>query len=668
MSCNDSPDPRRDCESDEKVVDMEQGISTPQARESTPVRRHRIPFLALRRFVFFALAILTAVLGSHMMLDILRANGLTLLELTIWILFVVMFIWLSISFWMGIAGFLVVAFKRDPVTLGPARPLDQTLDPSRRIALVMPIYNEDVERVMAGLEATCHSLIETGQATAFDVYLLSDSTDDAVAAKEKRAATLLRHRLAPDLTLYYRRRDDNTGRKVGNLAEFCCRWGHFYESMLIIDADSVMGGRTMVGMAATMQANPRLGLLQTVPLPVRADTLFGRFLQFASTLHSPMLAAGQSVWQGDSANYWGHNAILRISAFIESCGLPALPGEPPLGGEILSHDFVEAALLRRAGWEVRLHAGVEESFEELPSNIIDYAKRDRRWCQGNMQHLRLLFARKLHWINRLHFLFGALAFMASLIWIVMLLLSTADAVLLAVSKVQFFTQNYQLFPQWPESRVTLIASLLVITVIMLVLPKLLGLLVALMQRRKEYGGGIKLTVSALLEIVYSILLAPLMMAFHAWFVLSILLGRTVSWSSQSRGGRLIPWREAWRRTWSTTTLGIIWGAISYYYSPLFFWWLSPVLLGMVTSILLIRFTSSIQAGKWLKRHGLLCIPAEVHKPGVLKCLERIEEEDEAGVSPLEDAQLLPAQEYHQQMPIQSLRAHLGIGGGKTTQS
>nr|WP_299240599.1 glucans biosynthesis glucosyltransferase MdoH [uncultured Halomonas sp.] len=666
MSCSDSPDPRRDRAPDEGVVDMEQGISTHQASEGAPVRRRRIPFLALRRFVFFALAILTAAQGSYMMLDILRANGLTLLELTIWILFVVMFIWLSISFWMGIAGFLVVAFKRDPITLGPARPLDQTLDPTRRIALVMPIYNEDVERVVAGLEATCHSLIETGQAAAFDVYLLSDSTDDAVAAREKHAATLLRSRLAPDLTFYYRRRDDNTGRKVGNLAEFCCRWGHFYESMLIIDADSVMGGRTMVGMAATMQANPRLGLLQTVPLPVRAETLFGRFLQFAATLHSPMLAAGQSVWQGDSANYWGHNAILRVSAFIESCGLPVLPGEPPLGGEILSHDFVEAALLRRAGWEVRLHAGVEESFEELPSNIIDYAKRDRRWCQGNMQHLRLLFARKLHWINRLHFLFGALAFMASLIWIVMLLLSTADAVLLAVSKVQFFTQNYQLFPQWPESRVTLIASLLVITVIMLVLPKLLGLLVALMHRRQEYGGGIKLTISALLEIVYSILLAPLMMAFHAWFVLSILLGRTVSWSSQSRGGRLIPWREAWRRTWSTTTLGILWGTISYYYSPLFFWWLSPVLLGMVTSILLIRFTSSIRAGEWLKRQGLLCIPAEVQKPGVLRHLERIEEEDEASVPSLEDEQLLPAQEHHQQMPIQSLRAHLGIGGAKAT--
>ncbi|MGC3873819.1 glucans biosynthesis glucosyltransferase MdoH [Halomonas sp. GXIMD04776] len=644
-------------------------MSRRQTDESVPIPPQRIPFLALRRFVFFTLATLTAFQGGYMMLDILRANGLTLLEMTIWILFVIMFIWLSISFWMGIAGFIVVALKRDPVTLSPARPLSQTLDPERRIALIMPIYNEDVERVMTGLEATCLSLIETGKASAFDVYLLSDSTNDATAADEARNAALLRRRLAPELTLYYRRRENNIGRKVGNLSDFCCRWGHFYESMIVIDADSVMGGRTMVGMAATMQANPRLGLLQTVPLPVRSDTLFSRFLQFASTLHSPMLAAGQSVWQGDSANYWGHNAILRVSAFIESCGLPALPGKAPLGGEILSHDFVEAALLRRAGWEVRLHAGVEESFEELPSNIIDYAKRDRRWCQGNMQHLRLLFARGLHWINRLHFLFGALAFMASLLWIIMLLLSTVDAVLLAVSKVQFFTQNYQLFPQWPESRVAMIASLLVITVVMLVVPKLLGLLVALLQRREEYGGGIKLTISALLEIVYSILLAPLMMAFHAWFVMSILMGRTVSWSSQSRGGRLIPWREAWRRTWSTTLLGVAWGTISYYYSPLFFWWLSPVLLGMVTSVLLVRFTSSIRAGVWLRRHGLMCIPAEVQEPSVLGHLERLEvksreQEAEVDDASLDEAQLLPSQESRQSMPVQSLSAHLGLGGAK----
>ncbi|SHE39592.1 membrane glycosyltransferase [Modicisalibacter ilicicola DSM 19980] len=664
MSWNDAHKRSRVDDQKAGLAGVPEENAFPRQPGADEASRQRIPFLALRRLVFFTLAGLTALQGAYMMLDILRANGLTLLELTIWSLFVVMFIWLSVSFWMGIAGFLVVAFRRDPVSLGPARPLDQSLDLERRTALVMPVYNEDAERVIAGLEATCRSLIETGKAAAFDVYLLSDTTDEAIAADELRAATMLRRRLAPDLTLYYRRRENNVGRKVGNLSDFCCRWGHLYESMIVIDADSVMGGRTLVGMAAAMQANPRLGLLQTVPLPVRSNTLFSRFLQFASTLHSPMLAAGQSVWQGDTANYWGHNAILRISAFVESCGLPPLPGKAPMGGEILSHDFVEAALLRRAGWEVRLHAGVEESFEELPGNIIDYAKRDRRWCQGNMQHLRLLFSRGLHWVNRLHFLFGALAFMASLLWIVMLLLSSVDAVLLAVSKVQFFTQNYQLFPEWPESRVAMIASLLVITVIMLVVPKLLGLTVALMHRRKEFGGGLKLTVSALLEIVYSILLAPLMMAFHAWFVVSILAGRTVSWSSQSRGGRLIPWGEAWRRTWSMTLLGVAWGALSYYYAPLFFWWLSPVLLGMVASVLLVRFTSSIRAGEWLRRHGLMCIPAEVQEPRVLRRLAGLEEAGGLADSALDAERLLPREEHRQKMPIQSLSAPFGLGGAK----
>ncbi|MFD2438572.1 glucans biosynthesis glucosyltransferase MdoH [Modicisalibacter luteus] len=311
--------------------------ASPESSARRPVQapprseEQRIPLLWLRRLVFFTLSLLTAIQGGYMMFDILRANGLSMLEMSIWLLFVVMFAWLSVSFWTGIAGFLVVAFKRDPLTLGRVKPLAQTLDPKRRIALVMPVYNEDTERVIAGLEATCRSLIDTGQAAAFDVFLLSDTTDAAIAAAEKQAAYALRQRLGNELTLYYRRRERNIGRKVGNLSEFCCRWGQDYESMLVLDADSVMGGRTMVGMAASMQANPRLALLQTVPLPVRSSTLFGRFLQFAATLYSPMLAAGQSVWQGDSANYWGHNAIIRITAFVDYCGLPPLPGKAPMG-------------------------------------------------------------------------------------------------------------------------------------------------------------------------------------------------------------------------------------------------------------------------------------------------------------------------------------------------
>lgn len=636
----------------------------PQGPDKTPPAL-RMPLLRVRRLVFFTLTLLTSWQGAYMMFDILRANGLTVLELSIEVLFVVMFAWLAISFWTGIAGFLVVAFKRDPLTLRRVRPLDETLDPDRRVALVMPVYNEETERVIAGLEATCYSLIDTGKAAAFDVYLLSDTTDAEVAVAERRAAHALRKRLAPDLVVYYRRRERNIGRKVGNLADFCCRWGQHYESMIVLDADSVMGGRALVRLAASMQANPHLALLQTVPLPTRSNTLFGRFLQFAATLYSPMLAAGQSVWQGDTANYWGHNAIIRVSAFVEHCGLPSLPGKAPLGGEILSHDFVEAAMLRRAGWEVRLHAGVEESYEELPGNMLDYAKRDRRWCQGNMQHLRLLLASGLHPINRLHFLLGALAYTASLLWLIMLALSTVDAVARAVVKVQFFDAGYQLFPEWPESRVAMIASLLVITVIMLIFPKLLGVLVALSQRRREFGGGFKLAFSALLEIAFSILIAPLMMAFHAWFVISVLMGRTVSWSTGSRVGRLISWRVAWRRTGAMTLLGLIWGGVSYYYAPLFFWWLTPVLLGMIAASPLVRFTSSLKAGEWLRRRGLMCIPAEVCPPEVLDRLTTLEQTPPViDAQAADDESLLPARESPLAMPVQPLNAPWRLGGAR----
>ncbi|QEA40621.1 glucans biosynthesis glucosyltransferase MdoH [Pistricoccus aurantiacus] len=630
-------------------------------------------FLRLRQLVFFILVVLSSYQGVYMMFDILRANGLNLTEMAILVLFAIMFIWLVVSFWNGIAGFLVVAFKRDPWSLKREQPLSERLDTSRPVALLMPVYNEDTAGVIAGLEATCLSLIDTGKAEAFDVYLLSDSTDPEIAEAERRAALALRRRLAPHLTLYYRHRKNNVGRKVGNLADFCRRWGKRYESMVIIDADSVMGGRTLVRLAATMQADPRLGLLQTVPLPVRSRTLFGRFLQFAATLYSPMLAAGQSAWQGGTANYWGHNAIIRVKAFAEQCGLPTLPGKPPLGGDILSHDFVEAAMLRRGGWRVRLHAGIEDSYEGLPSNLIEFAKRDRRWCQGNLQHLRLVFASGLHWINRLHFVFGALAYAASLLWLCMLALSTVDALRRAIMPVEFFNEGYQLFPEWPQSRVLMIASLLVITVLLLVLPKFLGFVIALFQRPREFGGGVKLFLSATLEIAFSILIAPLMMAFHAWFVLSVLLGRTVSWSSQAREGRLVPWREALRRTAFITLVGFLWGALSYIYAPLFFWWLSPVLLGMVIAAPLVRFTSSLVVGDWLRRHGLLCIPAEIAPPKVLDYLAELERQPEQTLGQLaegtpedEDGRdmLLPEKEYPLHMPIQSLSAPWGLGGSR----
>jgi membrane glycosyltransferase len=344
-------------------------------------------------------------------------------------LFSITFCWISVAFWSAACGFVLQILQRDPLTLAPLNPDRYRVQPiTTRTAVVMPVYNEETQRVIAGFEATLRSLVATGEGKHFDFYLLSDTTDAEVAQAELDAWQQLSARLG-DLhqQIYYRRREKNTARKVGNLADFCQRWGSKYTQMIVLDADSIMTGDCLLQMVRAMQANPRAGLIQTVPIPVRQTTFFGRFVQFASVLYSPMLATGLCFWQTDTANYWGHNAIIRVRAFIDYCGLPSLPGKAPFGGDILSHDFVEAAMLRRARWDVFLLADLDGSYEEVPCNIIDYAKRDRRWVQGNIQHLGLLRIAGLHAISRLHFLLGAIAYISSLVWLAMLVLSTADA-------------------------------------------------------------------------------------------------------------------------------------------------------------------------------------------------------------------------------------------------
>ncbi len=581
----------------------------------------RFPGALWRRPVFFTLAILSTLGGALLMLDILRANSLTVLEVVILLLFVVTFGWIVVSFWSAVAGFLLQWLRRDPLTLARQAPVPAT-PIQTRTALVMPVYNEDTHRVIAGFEATLRDLDAAGEASHFDFFLLSDSTDEQVAQTERAAWQALCERLPAALRerVFYRRRTRNVGRKVGNLKDFCERWGSRYEHMIVLDADSVMRARCLLDLVRLMQANPRCALIQTVPIPVRSTTFFGRFVQFAAALYSPMLATGMSFWQMDAANYWGHNAIIRTRAFVEHCGLPSLPGKPPLGGDILSHDFVEAAMLRRAGWQVLLRADLGGSYEEVPSNMLDYAKRDRRWVQGNIQHLGLLGAAGLHPVSRLHFLFGAVAYIASLLWLLMLVLSTVDAVFRALHSEIYFANAYQLFPDWPIVRIGLIVSLVVITVVLLLLPKVLGVLIALRDRRRAFGGAWRILCGALVEMLFAILIAPLMMVFHAWFVISILLGRNVSWDAQVREGRPVPWGEALRRTLAATLVALVWGLFTWWVAPVFFWWLTPILAGLVLAAPIVRYSSSLTLGRVMRRLGVFVSPDEAAPEPVLQAV------------------------------------------------
>lgn len=571
-----------------------------------------------RRPVFFSLVVISTLAGAGLMFEILRANGMTVLETLVLTLFVAVFGWIVVAFWSALAGFLLQWSGRDPLTLARAEPIPK-VPLTARTALVIPVCNEETERVLAGVEAMVAELAAQRCLAHFDVFLLSDSSRADVALAEQAAWQALQAR-HPQARLFYRRRLENTERKVGNLKDFCQRWGACYEFMIVLDADSIMTADCLLDLVRLMQINPQCGLIQTVPIPVRSATFFGRFVQFAATLYSPLLATGMSFWQMDAANYWGHNAILRTRAFIDHCGLPPLPGKPPLGGDILSHDFVEAALLRRAGWQVLLRADLQGSYEEVPSNLLDYAKRDRRWVQGNMQHLRLVFRRGFHPVSRLHFLFGALAYIASLLWLLMLLLSAVDAVWRALGSEQYFAGAYQLFPDWPIVRTGEIVTLLTITIGLLLLPKVLGVMIALRDRRQAFGGAVRLVCGAVVEMLFAILIAPLMMMFHAWFVLSILLGRNVSWDAQARAGRLVPWAEAWRRTAAGALLALMAGLLTWFVAPVFFWWLTPVLAGLLLAAPIVRYSSSARLGEAARRCGIFVTPDERAAAPVLQAV------------------------------------------------
>ena len=490
--------------------------------------------------------------------EILGADGLSYLDITQTAVFAVLLLWLSQSFWT--LGRRCGRARRAPAAraAAPSPPQPSAAGPLPRVAVIAPIYNEDTERVFAGFRAMWEDLRAQPHSERLDLLILSDTTDPDVWLAELDAWQRLRQAVAGSERIYYRRRLRNVRRKTGNIEDFITRWGGAYGYMIVLDADSLMSGRAMMRLVERMDGNPAVGLIQAPPKLVRGHTVFARMLQFAGELYGPMSAAGLSYWALGEGNYWGHNAIIRVAPFAELCGLPLLSGRAPLGGEIMSHDFVEAALLRRGGWQVWIADDIGESYEEPPPSIADFATRDRRWCQGNMQHIKVLFVRDLHWVSRLHLAIGILSYLTSPLWLMFLLLSAAQAWELTYGEPVYFTAGWP-FPTLPVSVSAEAALLLGVTLGLLFLPKLMGLLLALVDgpRRRQLGGGPRLIASAVLETLLSAMVAPIMMLLHTGFVATILLGSAIDWQPQRRqmaGGlfgesvRRFGWvTVAWRR-------------------------------------------------------------------------------------------------------------------------
>jgi len=586
-------------------------FDTRQRRRRIAPELWRTPWLA--RLVTFGGGLALTVYGGYQMYKVVDVGGVTTLKWTLLALFVLNFSWIALSFAACIVGFVTLLQKRSK----PETPKSL----SATTAVVMPIYNETPSRVFAALQTIFEDVEATGLGDHFDWFFLSDTTNPDVWIAEERAFIALRRRIgAQSMRIYYRRREKNTSRKAGNIAEFVSRWGGAYAHMVVLDADSLMTGATVVRLAAAMEADPDSGIIQTLPLIINRNTLFARVQQFAARIYGPVIAAGLSEWMGRDGNYWGHNAIIRTEAFARHCGLPDLRGKPPFGGHILSHDFVEAALIRRAGYAVYMMATLGGSYEESPPSLIDLSTRDRRWCQGNLQHSRILFGSGFHWASRQHFLTGIFGYLTSPLWLLQLLVGIVIVFQASYFRPEYFTSEFALFPVWPRFDAERSLELFALTMSILLAPKFFGLLVAIAdsETRKACGGVLLLFISVLFEVVLSALLAPIMMLIQTGHVLHIVFGFDTGWDPQRRDDGSIPFADIARRHRSHVALGVLSLVAGMLISPSLVAWMSPTIAGLILAIGISWATSQRWLGLVFRRAGVLVTPEESITPSVAK--------------------------------------------------
>jgi len=582
-----------------------------QRRRWTLTSSGHAPWLA--RLVVFGGGLALTAYGGWQMYRVIDVGGVTLLKWALLFLFLANFSWIALAFTSGVVGFFwSLLYGREKFDM------PKTL--TTRTAVVMPIYNEAPSRVFASLQAIWEDVEKTGLAAHFDWFFLSDTTDPDIWIAEERALIALRDRLGPDCRVYYRHRPKNTSRKAGNIADFVTRWGAAYPHMVVLDADSLMTGHAIVTLAARMEADPDSGIIQTLPLIINRNTLFARVQQFAARIYGPVIASGLSAWMGRDGNYWGHNAIIRTAAFAAHCGLPDLRGKPPFGGHILSHDFVEAALIRRAGYSVYMLPTLKGSYEESPPSLIDVSTRDRRWCQGNLQHTRLLPTKGLHWASRQHFMTGIFGYLASPLWAMQLLLGILIVLQATYIRPEYFTSEFTLFPAWPRFDAERSLALFALTMGILLAPKFFGLFLALFESdtRRGAGGFVRLIVSAFLEIVMSALLAPIMMLVQTGHVMHILFGVDTGWNPQRRDDGSIPLAAIARKHRSHMALGVASLVAGLLISPSLVAWMSPTIAGLICAIPISWASGQLGLGLALRRIGLLQTPEEHDVPTIAK--------------------------------------------------
>jgi membrane glycosyltransferase len=562
------------------------------------LRRGSAGIALRRRRIAFA----TVVVASSIALLVLMAATLFAADpdpigVAMLLLFALNLPWTTIGFWNAVIGFSLMTFARDPA--GGVAPHMRNVEGDGKIgsstALLICIRNEDTARLSRNLTWMLEGLIATREARWFHLYILSDSNQPEIAAAEEAVSAAITDRFGSALDVTYRRREQSIGYKAGNIRDFCKRWGRLHQFAIVLDADSVMTPQAMLRLVRIMQVHPRLGILQTLVTGLPSASPFARIFQFGMRLGMRSHTLGAASWQGDCGPYWGHNAILRLAPFIEHCELPVLPGRPPLGGHVLSHDQLEAVLMRRAGYEVRVLPDEEGSWEENPPTLLEFIRRDLRWCQGNMQYFHFLTLPRLLPVSRCQLGLAIAMYLSSPAWLAFLLLG--------------------LIRQLPF-RIDLGVILFGVMLAMSLAPKL-ATLADVMARgplRRAYGGTARIVAGVFLEFVFSVLIAPISAVAVTLFMLGLPFGRRVGWTSQQRdaGGVTLP--MAARKLWPQTLFGILLMAWFWKAAPGVIWYWVPIFAGLTGSIPVAMVTAHPLVGRVLATCGICRIPEESGLP------------------------------------------------------
>ena len=573
----------------------DQGSTTPAGLQSMADLRDR------RRLVL-GLNIGTWFILNWAAWSILGAGGWSLVDVVLAIAFAIATPWTVLGFWNAVIGFWLLHGTDDGFEqVAPfAAAGDADTPITIRTAIFMTLRNEDPARAIARLRIVKQSVDATGHGDRFDYFVLSDTNDPAIAEKEEALAAAFAAAAGADRVVY-RRRTDNEGFKAGNVREFCERWGMRYELMLPLDADSLMAGRTIVRHVRMMQAYPKLGILQSLVVGMPSSSAFARIFQFGMRQGMRSYTMGQAWWVGDCGPFWGHNALVRIRPFLDHCALPVLPGKPPLGGHILSHDQVEATFMRRAGYEVRVLPEEEGSWEENPPTILEFSRRDVRWCQGNMQYLNLFDVKGLLPMSRFQLAWAVMMFVGVPAWTLMIALSPLLALSPAVRAT--FPSGFAIF-------------VYIVFFLMYLMPKLAGFADVLMTKggTERYGGTLRFVSAAAIELVFSFLLGALTSFRITVFMIGLAIGRSVVWGGQQRDAMALSWSEACDAFWPQMAFGFAVVGLLLFGSPRAAWWSLPLTLGFLVAVPFAVVTASPLVGRIFVALKLCGVPEEFNPP------------------------------------------------------